>query len=117
LAAPPRKAAWRMGEGDDLGTFAVLFRALGDPVRSEIVARAATMEELPCTLLESVLPISKSTISYHIKVLYQAELLEVRKEGRFYHYKLREDVLARYLPDYLGRIRSPEFLRQAALQS
>jgi DNA-binding transcriptional ArsR family regulator len=103
-----------MGE-ESIGTYAVLFRALGDPVRSEIIARAATMDELPCTLLEEVLPISKSTISYHIKVLYQAELLEVRKEGRFYYYKLREDVLSRYLPDYLDRVRTPEFLAQLAL--
>jgi DNA-binding transcriptional ArsR family regulator len=105
-----RAAAQRKGDENDLDVYAVLFRALGDPVRSEIVARAATMPELPCTLLEEVLPISKSTISYHIKVLYQAELLEVRKEGRFYHYKLREEVLGRYLPDYLDRVRSPGFL-------
>ena len=89
----------------EMGAYAQLFRALGDPIRTEIVRRAALMDELPCTQLEKALSVSKSTISYHIKVLFHAGLLEIRKEGRFYFYRLREDLLATHLSEFLDRLR------------
>jgi DNA-binding transcriptional ArsR family regulator len=41
--------------------------------------------------------VTKSTISYHIKALVHAHLIEVRKEGRYYFYTLRRDILAMVL--------------------
>lgn len=81
-----------------------VFNALADPIRLEIVTRCAAAEECACTLLEEVLPVAKSTISYHIKILHHAGLLEVRKEGRFYHYRLKRDVLEGVLPGFLDRL-------------
>jgi ArsR family transcriptional regulator, arsenate/arsenite/antimonite-responsive transcriptional repressor len=88
-----------------IASYAEVFRALGDPMRTEIIRRAALMDELPCTHLEQALPVSKSTISYHVKILFQAGLLEVRKEGRFYFYRLREDTMGAILPEFLGQLR------------
>lgn len=70
-----------------------VLKALGDPVRWEIIQQMAQQEELACSLLEDTLPVSKPTISYHTKVLNQAGLIEVRKRGRNYFYVLRRDVL------------------------
>jgi len=70
-----------------------VFRALSDPMRWTIVSEMARVDELACTALESMLPLSKPTISYHIKVLYHAGLIEVRKQGRHYFYRLRRDTL------------------------
>jgi DNA-binding transcriptional ArsR family regulator len=89
----------------EMALYAELFRALSDPIRTEIVRMAALMDELPCTLLEKELPVSKSTISYHIKVLFHAGVLEIRKEGRFYFYRLREELLATHLSEFLDRLR------------
>jgi DNA-binding transcriptional ArsR family regulator len=70
-----------------------VFKALGDPIRWNIVQQMAQQEELACSLLEDTLPVSKPTISYHTKILTQAGLIEVRKRGRNYFYSLRRDVL------------------------
>jgi len=64
----------------------------------------AETDELPCTRLDDALPISKSTISYHIKVLYHAGLISVRKDGRFYHYRLRREAFGTFLPGFLDHL-------------
>ncbi|SEP23488.1 ArsR/SmtB family transcription factor [Trujillonella endophytica] len=70
-----------------------VFKALGDPIRWNIVQQMAQQEELACSVLEDTLPVSKPTISYHTKILTQAGLIEVRKRGRNYFYSLRREVL------------------------
>src|SRR5215470_217198 len=70
-----------------------VFKALGDPVRWSIIVQIAAVDELPCAELEQTLPVSKPTISYHTKILQQAGLISVRKEGRNYFYALRREVL------------------------
>jgi DNA-binding transcriptional ArsR family regulator len=80
-----------------------VFKALGDPVRWSIIAQIAAVDELPCADLEQTLPVSKPTISYHTKILQQAGLLTVRKEGRNYFYALRREVL-RDVQDELWRL-------------
>jgi DNA-binding transcriptional ArsR family regulator len=80
-----------------------VFRAIGDPVRWSILVQLAAVDELPCADLEKTLPVSKPTISYHAKILQQAGLLAVRKEGRNYFYALRRDVLREALGE-LGRL-------------
>ena len=91
-----------MMESSIMGTPIEVFRAIGDPVRWSITAQLAAVDELPCADLEQTLPVSKPTISYHAKILQQAGLLSVRKEGRNYFYALRRDVLRDAL-DELGR--------------
>jgi DNA-binding transcriptional ArsR family regulator len=91
-----------MMESSIMGTPIEVFRAIGDPVRWSIIAQLAAVDELPCADLEQTLPVSKPTISYHAKILQQAGLLSVRKEGRNYFYALRRDVLREALNE-LGR--------------
>lgn len=81
-----------------------VFRALSEPLRLQIIALFDEEGRCACTVLEDVLPISKSTISYHIKILHQAGLLEVHKEGRFYFYSLRRDVFDYFVPGLLDRL-------------
>jgi DNA-binding transcriptional ArsR family regulator len=82
-----------------------VLKALADPARWSIVSQISAAGELPCATLEETLPLSKPTISYHAKILQNAGLLEVRKEGRKYFYALRStelreavDALLRVLP-------------------
>jgi DNA-binding transcriptional ArsR family regulator len=85
-------------------TYAEIFTALSEPIRIEIVGMVAATDELACTVLDETLPISKSTISYHIKILHHAGLITVRKDGRYYFYKLRREVFEQYVEGFLGRI-------------
>jgi len=70
-----------------------VFSVLSDPVRWSIIAQMAEVDELACVTLESTLPVAKPTISYHVKILQNAGLINTRKEGRNYYYSLRRDVI------------------------
>src|SRR5690348_8104499 len=85
--------------------YARIFSALGEPVRIKIIEMISATDELACTVLDDTLPITKSTISYHIKTLHHAQLIKVRKAGRYYFYMLRQDTFDEYLPGLLSRLR------------
>src|SRR5260221_14623838 len=92
---------------DTIGEYVAIFAAMSDPVRMDILLRIAGTGEMACTMLDDVLVISKSTISYHIKILFQARLIEIRKEGRYYFYQLRPEKLDRMAPGLLeGMLRA-----------
>ena len=82
-----------------------ILKALSDPIRWDIIAQMASVDELACVTLEDTLPVSKPTISYHTKTLYQAGLISVRKSGRNYFYSLRREVLHQLVDD-LGELAS-----------
>ena len=87
-----------------------VFKALGDPIRWNIVQQMAQQEELACSLLEDTLPVSKPTISYHTKILTQAGLIEVHKRGRNYFYSLRRDVLQGVIDELWALSPSPRLV-------
>lgn len=71
-----------------------MLKALGDPIRWDILHQIAAQDELAASTLESTLPVSKPTISYHMKILSQAGLIEVIKRGRSYFYRVRREALS-----------------------
>jgi DNA-binding transcriptional ArsR family regulator len=75
-----------------------VFKALGHPVRLDIMRRMVAVPELACTELEHTLPIAKPTISYHIKMLHRARLINVKKVGKYYYYTPRMDEMNELLP-------------------
>ncbi len=88
--------------------YAEIFSALSSDLRVRMVSMIAADDELACTTLEQEFPISKSTISYHVKILREAGLISVRKDGRFYHYQIRGEVFDYFLPGLLERLRRAE---------
>ncbi|NJR49210.1 MAG: helix-turn-helix transcriptional regulator [Leptolyngbyaceae cyanobacterium CSU_1_3] len=76
--------------------------ALGDPVRLTIVQRLAQQDELPCAALE--IPIAKSTLSHHFKILRDAGILYCRKEGTQHLNSLRRQELAARFPGLLEAV-------------
>jgi len=106
--------------GDTLEHYSAVFAALSEPARMDILLRiAGSSAELACTVLDETLPISKSTISYHIKILYQAGLIEIRKEGRYYFYRMRANALEQMAPGLLEsmlRARGERAARVATLE-
>jgi len=87
----------------DTTAAAEAFKALGDPIRWSIIQQIAEQDELAASVLDDTLPVSKPTISYHTKILTQAGLIEVRKRGRNYFYRLRAGTLEELL-EQLGAL-------------
>lgn len=72
-------------------------KALADPRRYEILRHIAGRDEAACTDLRCHFPISAATMSHHIKELSTAGLIDVRKQAKFMHIKLRRKVWKAYL--------------------
>jgi ArsR family transcriptional regulator, arsenate/arsenite/antimonite-responsive transcriptional repressor len=81
----------------DAKQFNRISKALADPRRYEILTRIARRNELACNDLRCNLPISAATLSHHLKELANAGLIDVRREAKFVHMKLRRDVWSQYL--------------------
>ena len=90
------------------------FKALGDPVRWNILQQIAAQEELACSILETTLPVSKPTISYHTKILAQAGLIEVFKRGRNYYYKVHREALRQLVDDLWALAPGPRLVGEPA---
>ncbi len=85
----------------DISLAGVLY-ALGDPVRLEIVKQLAQKGELSCAAL--AMPVAKSTLSHHFKVLREAGVLHCRKEGTQHINSLRREDLDDRFPGLLDTV-------------
>jgi len=74
--------------------WAAVFKALSDPTRLQILSLVARNPGgvCECNIVDCT-PLSQPTISYHVKVLAEAGLLDVEKHGLWHFYRLRKDVL------------------------
>jgi DNA-binding transcriptional ArsR family regulator len=75
--------------------------ALADTTRVRMLRLLEANEEVACAALEATFALTKSTISYHVRVLRHAGLIRVRKAGKFYHYALLREEIARRFPGLL----------------
>ncbi len=69
---------------------AAIFRVLGEPARLQLlslIAAQPTGEACVCQLTEP-LGISQPTVSHHLKVLYEAGLLQKERRGTWIYYRL-----------------------------
>ena len=79
--------------------FRKISKALADPRRYEILTRIAAQKELACSDVRRHLHISPATLSHHLKELANAGLVDLRREARFVHMKLRRKVWRDYLSE------------------
>ena len=64
-----------------------VFKAFCDENRLVILALLRSGEKCACVLLEK-LAISQSTLSYHMKILCDAGVVDSRQEGKWTHYRI-----------------------------
>ena len=60
---------------------AQMFKALGNPVRLEILRQLEDCHYCICNDIVAVLPLAQSTVSQHLKVLKEAGLIRGEIEG------------------------------------
>ena len=78
------------------------FRALADPLRIQVIELLRTQELCVCELCEK-LEVSQSKLSFHLKNLKEAGLLNARQQGRWMYYSLNLTqfaVLEAYLAEF-----------------
>ena len=88
-----------------------LFKALADRHRVQIVNLLGSSDDAVCVCkLMPVLGLAQPTVSYHLKLLVDAGLLERERRGRFSYYRLAVGVL-----DRLGElVRGPAVTEERA---
>ena len=77
----------------------LLFKALRDPTRRQIL-EMLKKRDLTVTEISDAFEMSTPSISYHLDLLKQAQLVSARKNGQFVTYSLETTVLT----DSLGWI-------------
>ncbi|MDI2882344.1 metalloregulator ArsR/SmtB family transcription factor [Clostridioides difficile] len=70
--------------------YALLFKALSDETRLKILNMLSGCELCACNILDEV-NITQPTLSYHMKILSECNLVNARKEGSWMKYTLVND--------------------------
>jgi len=78
-------------------------KALADETRLRIFEAIAANGNLTCGELVTLRGVTPATISHHLKILTEAELIECRKQGQFVHSLTIPKTLAEYT-ESLGRL-------------
>jgi DNA-binding transcriptional ArsR family regulator len=73
-----------------------LFVALADPTRRTILELLATRGELSATAIYEQFPVSPQAISQHLKILREANLVEMEKRAQKRVYRLNLQTLSQF---------------------
>ena len=68
---------------------AMALKALSDPNRLIILNYLSDGERCACKILEQ-LRITQPTLSHHMRILCQTDLVRCRREGKWIHYSLNQ---------------------------
>ncbi len=84
--------------------FDLVAKALADPRRMALLESIGSEREYSCQKLCVQFPVSKGTISHHMKELVRAGLITARREGQYRFYEVRREVLAAYTAELMRRV-------------
>lgn len=82
---------------------AVLFHALSDQTRLELLEKLKEGEQCVCELTDA-LRAGQSRLSFHLRVLKEAGLIRDRPEGRWMYYSLNRDGLE-HIDDFVADLK------------
>lgn len=86
-------------------TLTGLLHALSDPIRLSVVNHLAKSEaEMVCSSFD--VPVHKSTMSHHMRVLREAGIIHIRCAGTFGYLSLRHEDLEERFPGLLASVLS-----------
>jgi ArsR family transcriptional regulator, arsenate/arsenite/antimonite-responsive transcriptional repressor len=86
------------------GQFERIAKALADPRRFALLTAIGAKAECPNQKLCEQFPVSKATISHHLKELVQAGLVEAEREGQYVNTRVIPGVLEAYTAELLRRV-------------
>jgi ArsR family transcriptional regulator, arsenate/arsenite/antimonite-responsive transcriptional repressor len=71
-------------------------KALSDPTRLRLYETIAARKEMFCGELMQKCPLTPGTISHHLKILAEANLIESRREGQFIYNRALPKTMREY---------------------
>ena len=80
----------------DIEQLAKISRALADPTRLRIYEAIAASDETYCGELVEREGLTPGTVSHHLKILAEAELINSRREGQFIYNRAIPETMKRY---------------------
>ena len=86
--------------------YILIFKALGDSTRLQIVQMLEGGEMCACKILERF-QITQPTLSHHMKILCECGLVSARKEGKWSYYSINKDVLSDF-KNFVASLKSGE---------
>jgi DNA-binding transcriptional ArsR family regulator len=101
LTGNPLDAMFTHPDTHELSLVTIL-HALSDPVRLIVVKSLSAHGELTCGAIQ--VPVAKSTMSHHLRVLREAGVTRVREDGTMKHISLRREDLERRFPGVLDSV-------------
>ncbi|ARW24441.1 metalloregulator ArsR/SmtB family transcription factor [Pediococcus acidilactici] len=84
---------------------AEIFKVLSDPNRLSMIRTLyKSKREMTCGEVGKKLEVSKSTVSYHFKILRSVGLTNTRKEAQSKYLSLKFETFDKYLPGFLDSL-------------
>lgn len=71
-------------------------KALGDATRFAILRAIVSAGEISCGEVAARFPIAQATVSHHLRILGESDLVAVRREGQHSYFRLVPETLAAY---------------------
>src|SRR5271154_3501865 len=71
-------------------------KALGDPTRLRIYGAICGGKEMFCGEIVETYGVTPGTVSHHLKILAEANLIECRREGQFIYNRSRPETIREY---------------------
>ena len=75
----------------------LIFKALSDPIRLEILKKLYSADSVCVCKLVDIFDISQSKLSYHLKLLLSANLINKTSQGKWNFYSVNKNVISRIL--------------------
>ena len=75
----------------------LIFKALSDPIRLQILKKLYSEESVCVCKLVDMFDISQSKLSYHLKMLLSANLIDKTSQRKWNYYSVNKDSISRVL--------------------
>lgn len=90
-----------LSQQEILQTYEAKFKALSDQLRLKIMYELNQKDQICVCELTELTGLSQSKLSYHLKILLDAQLIEREKIGTWHYYRLNEEEIRGLLSEQL----------------
>lgn len=97
-----------LNEEKNIDSLSNIFKALGDPTRLKIIYALSKASLCVCDIA-SLLDMTQSAISHHLRILRNLKLVKFKKEGKLVIYSLDDDHVLRLFKEGLDHTKHQLF--------